>query len=359
MTDQAFNNAVDTSKGVTLCLCFIIGTLGNLVSFLYFKSRKRDISNVLYMFITATDLVISIAALPKGVSILSDRQAGIIFGNRFGCEAYYYTWNIAIALSVFLVLCLSTTRTISLMRPFQPLKMRYLVFAILAYFLVIVLQMITLSLLSAVAIEFGSYTCVITVTHSDLTAVHEVIFTVISVLNNIEFTVPVFVVVISCVISGAVLKKRNKNVQQRELQQSRNRATVTILLFALLYFICNIQEVITLFLLTLCKFTKNWTYYYDYKQSIRQYSRVFTVLLELETNSALNPVLYFWRMPALREYTMTGMRRILRLMIEIRRPATNAPAAADTRFCNRINENIDVAEGQQPTAAPELLETRF
>ena len=359
MTDQAFNNAIDTSKGVTFCLCFIIGTLGNIVSFLYFKSKKRDISNVVYMFITATDLVISIAALPKGISILSDNQPGIIFGNKFGCEAYYYTWNIAIALSFFLVLCLSTTRTISLLRPYQPLKMRYLVFAIVAYFLLIVLQMITLSLLSAVEIKFRSNTCVITVTHSDLTAFHGVIFTVISVLNNIEFTVPVFVVVISCVISGVVLKKRNKNVQQRELQQSRNRATVTILLFALLYFICNIHAVIKLFLLTLCKFTNDWTYYHNYYRSIRRYSRVTNVLLDLETNSALNPVLYFWRMPALREYTMTGVRRIFRLMIEIRRPATNAPAAADTRFCNRINENIDVAEGQQPAAAPELLETRF
>ena len=359
MTDRVFKNAMHTSKGVTFCLCFIIGTLGNIVSFLYFKSKKRDISNVVYMFITATDLVISIAALPKGISILSDNQPGIIFGNRFGCEAYYYTWNIAIALSVFLVLCLSTTRTISLLRPFQPLKIRYLVIAVVAYFLVIVLQMITLSLLSAVAIKFASYMCIITVTHSDLTAVHEVIFTVISVLNNIKFTVPVFVVVISSVISGVVLKKRNKNVQQRELQQSRNRATVTILLFALLYFICNVQEVINLFLLTLCKFTNNWTYYHDFNQSIRRYSRVFTVLLDLETNSALNPVLYFWRMPALREYTMTGVRRIFRLMIEIRRPAINAPVAADTRFCNRINGNIDVAEGQQPTAAPELIETRF
>ena len=359
MTDQAFNNAVDTSKGVTLCLCFIIGTLGNIVSFLYFKSKKRDISNVLYMLITANDIVVSITALPRGISFLSDRQPGIILGNRFGCEAQYCIWNVTIAFSVFLVICLSASRTISLLMPFRPQNTRLLIIAVATYIVGILSKVITLRSLDGVTIKFNAPNCDCELFIS-IKALQEIKHLVISVFYNIEFTAPAFVVVISCVISVVVLTKRNKNFQQRELQQSRNRATVTILLFALVYFICNIFAVLNLMLLTICKFTDDWTLYFDFYQfDTQNYFRISLDLL-LQANSAANPVLYFWRMPALREYIMSGIRNILGLMTEIWRPsAINASAAADTLFCNRINENIDDAARQQPAAAPELLETRF
>ena len=360
MTDRVFNKTGDISYGVICCFSFLIGTVGNIVSFLYFKSKKRDISNVLYMLITANDIVISITALPRGTSFLSDRQPGIILGNRFGCEAQYCIWNVTLALSVFLVICLSAARTISLLRPFQSQKIRYMMVAVVIYFVGILSKVIVLRSLDGVKIEFNAVNCACTTFISDK-ALQEVILLIISILYNIEFTVPAFVVVVSCTISVVVLTKRNNlNFQQRELQQSRNRATITILLFALVYFICNICAVLKLMLLTLCKFTDDWTFYFDFYQFDTQNYFRNSFDLFLQANSAANPVLYFWRMPALREYTMTGIRNIIRLMTEIRRPsANNAPAAADTRFCNRINENIDDAARPQPATAPELLETRF
>ena len=123
-------------NGSICCLCFLIGTLGNFVSFLYFKSKSREISNVLYILITANDIVVSIAVLPVGISFLSKGEPGIIFGNRYGCLAWENTWRIATLLSVFLVACLCITRTISLLIPFLRQKIRHLFIALVVYLLI-------------------------------------------------------------------------------------------------------------------------------------------------------------------------------------------------------------------------------
>ena len=123
--------AVNYFYGSICCLCFLIGTLGNIASFSYFKSKKSDISSLIYMLITANDIVVSITLLPVGMSFLSKGKPGLIFGNKYGCATWYYTWKIAIKLSVFLVLCLSVTRTFSLLRPFIRQKIKYFVLAVM------------------------------------------------------------------------------------------------------------------------------------------------------------------------------------------------------------------------------------
>ena len=123
-------------NGSICCLCFYFGTLGNIVSFLYFKSKKKDISTVIYMLITANDVVVSITVLPVGISFLSKGQPGLIFGNKYGCSVWRNLWSLVVFVSVFLVLCLCVTRTISLLRPFQQQKVRYLVFAVVTYLII-------------------------------------------------------------------------------------------------------------------------------------------------------------------------------------------------------------------------------
>ena len=69
----AFNQAADITYGTICLLCFLAGTTGNTASFLYFRSKERDISRLIYMLITATDIVISVSVVPVGVSFLSNR----------------------------------------------------------------------------------------------------------------------------------------------------------------------------------------------------------------------------------------------------------------------------------------------
>ena len=143
------------SVGSICCLIFLIGTLGNIVSFLYFKSKKRDISSVIYMLITANDIVVSITVLPVGISFITQGQPGLIFGNKYGCEVWYHIWNTAIKLSAFLVLCLCITRTISLLRPFQRQKIKYVVIAVVLYLVINLAFEATLRSLNSAEVVFN------------------------------------------------------------------------------------------------------------------------------------------------------------------------------------------------------------
>ena len=308
------------SYGSFCCLIFLIGTLGNIVSFLYFKSKKRDISSVIYLLITTNDIVLSITLLPVGISAFSKGQPALTFGNRYGCEVWDVIWTIAINLSVFLVLCLSVTRTISLLRPFKTQKIKFLVLAVVSSMVISLVFETTLLSLDSTGVVFhpGLLRCM---WYFDILKAAIIVF---AVKDNIFFTAPAIVVFISCVISVVVLTRRNKvgNLQQRELQQSRNRATVTILLFALLYGVCNVPSVIDAMLFTFSVMTQNWEIYYNFYNFDKHYYYWNTTKILLPAaNSAANPILYFWRMPALREYIMSGIRRMLGLNREVRMPA--------------------------------------
>ena len=140
VTEQAFNKAADMTYGFICCLFFFIGTVGNLISFIYFKSKRRDISNVIYMIITGNDILISITILPVGISSLSNRQPDPWFSSEYGCVAWVYIWKVAVSISIFLVICLSISRTTSLLRPFKRQKIRYFIISVITY-LVLVLPL--------------------------------------------------------------------------------------------------------------------------------------------------------------------------------------------------------------------------
>ena len=311
----------DVTFGSACCLCFLIGTLGNIVSFLYFKSKKRDISSVIYMLITINDLVISILVLPVGISYLSNRRKGLIFGNKYGCAVWSGAWRVSITLSVFLVLCLSVTRTISLVKPFIRQKVRYLIAAVGMYLVLTQVRMVLLQTSNSFKVTFSFVHSRCGMVHNGALKKSE--FLALFVSYNIIYTAPAFVVAISCVISAVELTRRNRmgNVQQRELQQSRNRATVTILLFALLYGVCNIP-LVTMYILH----THAWNYDIEnwygewFSFDTRRYYYNSVDLLLLAANSAANPVLYFWRMPRLREYTT---KRLIRAMGIVSRGRTS------------------------------------
>ena len=75
---ENFNRGADVAYVSICCLCFLIGTSGNLVSFLYFKTKTKEISTVIYMMTTLNDVLISILILPVGVSYWSKRQPGTL-----------------------------------------------------------------------------------------------------------------------------------------------------------------------------------------------------------------------------------------------------------------------------------------
>ena len=161
------NKAAEVTCASSFLISSIIGTLGNIVSFLYFQSRKRDISNSIYMLTTVTDFVISITLLPIGRSFLSRRHPKMLFINKYSCAAWYYIFCITtIYLSPFLVLCLCVARTLSLLKPFLKQKLRYVVIAVLFFVAVNLAMMAILHLLGVLIVEWDSYTFIVSFTEA-------------------------------------------------------------------------------------------------------------------------------------------------------------------------------------------------
>ena len=163
------------------------------------------------------------------------------------------------------MLCLSITRTLSLIRPFQRQKIKYLLIAIVSYLLLIF------------ASNIG--------------------------VHNVVYIAPAFVVATSCILTAVLLTRRNNVAGQQELQQSRNRATVTILLFALVYGVCNVPLVVHYILFTYAMHTDSMEWFHNLYQFDTQYDYMIAIdTVLIAVNSAANPILYFWRMPGLREF---------------------------------------------------------
>lgn len=326
-----FNRAADLTYGTFCLICFSVGTSGNLASFLYFWSKKRDISSSVYMMVTVTDTAISMLALPVGISFLTARSPGLIFQNEHSCAGWSFLWGVAVRLSIFFVLCLCVTRTYSLMKPFSQQRITYLVVVVVIYILLQIGQWVGLSQQGAYYRFSSEIACC--GMYLPPTA-DPAVYLFLEISTIVTFILPSFVVAGSCVLSAVMLHKTQGEGGQSEQQQSKNRATTTILLFALLYLVCNVPLVARLIIGTYSAFTEG-VFFYDFFlwDTLFYYENATSTLL-LATNSAVNPVLYFWRMPNVRRYTMSKVRGVLyshhRGGVEMRH-LSNKSSISDTR----------------------------
>ena len=168
------------------------------------------------------------------------------------------------------------------------------------------------------------------------------LFLALLISLNLTYSAPLLVVATSCVISVVMLMRKNKTIQQqhRALQQSRNRATVSILLFALVYVLCNIPYDCHLFFSTIFIRTGNLEWLVSLYEFDTQayYQNLMNILLPAG-NSAANPLLYFWRMPLIRNIIKLTISRLLR---EIRRLAKNVQQLVEEGSANRAIWNNNV-----------------
>ena len=307
----AFAGDADIIYGLILIAIFLLGTTGNTMSFIYFRSKKKDIANTTYMLITANDIIVSITALPAALCFLAGRDPGLIFGDKTGIVIWFFLWEGSVRLSIFLVICLCITRTVAMLRPFYFQKIRYLVAAVMVYSLLQLIQLIVIVLIGdSIVIRFDHQYAkpVARLTDLDVITNTALFYAVNTHINDIT---PVLVVGTCCIISIVKLRQQRGVNQQYERQKSRSRATSTILMFSLVYGICNIPFSLENTLRTHALLTGSWDVYYHlykYDTLLYLYYNNITHTHLRAANSAANPVLYYWRMPRLRDHTVTWLR---------------------------------------------------
>ena len=307
---ESYNLNLDRLYGIVYCFCFGLGFFGNILSFSYFLTRRSDLPNTLYRIITIVDVVTGVGSLAMAVTFLTERTPGLIFGTPVLCTAWSYLWHVTSRLSIFLVVVLSCSRTYYLLRPFGKQRLGPSLGVIAVYALLQIAQTVWFQVQEGTNVRYVQpmARCVLLFGHHD----NEGTMLYLDIVRTITFILPIFVVFVSCAISTRVtLRRISRSIRygsgRGELRKSRNRATVTIMLFAGVWALLNVPLVVSEILHTIdyhCDYRFDF-HSFDYNGVYLLYYDNFVSVLSVSVNAALNPLLYLWRMPSCRVFMET------------------------------------------------------
>lgn len=289
----------DIFLGSVYVICGMLGIPANLAAFSYF-SRNRNFSNVLYCMINVTDAMICAISLPLADIFLNERREGAIFGNRVLCYIWTLLWSLLNDFSLLLILVLSGVRIWILVRPFQRINPHYVTLGMILYMLYPAGYIVYLLSDETTRVSYISTTgcCSINVSDSNLRVNALVWLT--------SMLAPVVAVVCSSVAMLCLVKRTRKSMRDGlgnldSLIKSRIHATITVVMFATVYFVISLPnimysfDVLQMFVVSFFKTPKpifgavsNLILIYNY--------------LGLAINSTLNPVIYYGRMEGFRKF---------------------------------------------------------
>lgn len=278
--------AIDHLYGSLCILSIIIGIPANLFSFRCFLAQRRSVSSITYTCISAVDCLTLLNSVPVAVTYFTLRDDAV-FSNKVYCNLWGVTQRLLSSLSIFYVAVLSLSRTFVLLMPFRRLKIEVVITTIGVHF---VLQCVVASMpyweSGGHFLYLADYaTCEHIVTPTNK---YE---TLSNVLNEIIYSIPIFPIILSCVISVCILMRDNADQLHDEQRDKKRYASVTIVLFTCIYIVFNLgSRIINNFKLIEAAMQADPT---GYLLNLLYY--ICVVL-----NAALNPVFYIIRMHALR-----------------------------------------------------------
>ena len=297
------NNAIDRTIGALVILCMIIGITGNISSFIFFwRERLTIFPHRLYLIISGVDICTSIAGFPV-VAVLFNGRLPVLFSYYVVCGAWTLTFNFLQRFSMFMVLIVSSTRTIAILMPFNRVHKRAALSAC-GCFGIYLLTIDTLYLgLGEVSFVFWSPggCCGVGPT-GDPGGITWLVY--IMQLLVIVFIISL-AVFISFFLSAASLLKR-KSIRSDNDRQSRD-VSVTIALFTAVFLVCNLP----LFTLQLIDNCLTWFKLdrssFDRSTFVMWYGWLLSHHFFITLNAALNPCLYYLRFKKLREWVSVKM----------------------------------------------------
>ena len=125
----------DCLIAVGFLVCFFIGLPGNCLALKYFiNTKRRNLSDLLYIVACCIDICSSIIHLPVAVNLLNARKRGI-FGNRVFCSMWYFALMLLQQMSMFVVMLISLSRAIVIIFPFYKVSKKAVLASALIFFL--------------------------------------------------------------------------------------------------------------------------------------------------------------------------------------------------------------------------------
>ena len=277
---------------IAICygVCFVVGISGNGVSLRYFLSGPRKLSILLYRSISINDILISIIIFPDMSSIAT--REPVMFTSRIFCTIWGVCWDVCVYLSTFLVCVMSISRTYTMVFPFRKLDKKKIMIGIVCYIIFLILYRCLLLLITKYV--YDSESCFCSSDSRDYEAGVINAEALEAHIGNVLLASPVLPIFISCVISICILNRDIKSGNAKsQIAKSKHKATVTIIIFTLLYTVCNVPVVVLniYWIMSYKKypepyFTSNFMYFYSWH---------ILYILSVCVNSACNPVIYITR----------------------------------------------------------------
>ncbi|KAL5250418.1 hypothetical protein ACHWQZ_G016221 [Mnemiopsis leidyi] len=291
-------DALDKVFGIAHALCFIIGLLGNIVLIWYFMTHVRyDLPTILYIMCCVNDLLTASLVLFVAVSFLNKRDAQFFEDATF-CKCWALLSRINHRISVFLVMVLSISRTVSLTTPLRMIKRRFALVSIGVWVFLAILYEVVLTSAgfyhsvyerrdAFCDMEFGDT--------ANLTALSKKVDVV---GTCVTYAAPVTVVMISCLVCVINLKRGVCANNMPHIMRMKQKATVTIIIFTVVFIILNIPELVqTVMWFVVVNKYGYWPGPPDFLHPfIYFYFKNFTNVLCLGINATANPIVLFWRM---------------------------------------------------------------
>ena len=141
------NPTIDAFLGSFYICCSVLGVPANMAALFFFVRQRKEtlrtptnsvlrehtlLFNTIYLAIVFNDLLIAATTFPVAEGFLSERQP-VLFSNANFCTVWGVLWNVLPFYSVFLVLTMSITRSVILVKPKVVVRRTGLVAAMVCY----------------------------------------------------------------------------------------------------------------------------------------------------------------------------------------------------------------------------------
>ena len=304
---------LDCFLGAFLILLTIIGLFGNVISFSYFwKRRKKTIHDFLYMLISVSDGLTSMTSLPVIVSLLNFR-APTLFDIDVICKFWPIAFYLLIRVSMFLVIIVSVTRALAIVRPLTGNHARVQPKNVLMGVISYCLLLLTIDLLYVLFgrsgtekmikfIKNASFCEILSAEKLDIGGSEVGIGWKTSLyltLLHLELLLPCVVVFVSFSVSTISLLKRR--TMKSEDEKNFRRISVTIAIFTAKFLICYLPGFVLQMVYLINLFNVKMALF-EQGSTFLQYGHLVIQFILPQLNSAVNPYLYFARMPRFRKW---------------------------------------------------------
>ena len=286
----------DVLLATVLCVCFLVGFPGNILSLRYFLSKPgRSLSVNLYIASCCIDSVTSIFHLPAAAVLFNQRNPGIMDNPTF-CSFWYPIFFFLQQMSMFLVLLMSVSRTLAIMYPFFRINKRAVISSIPVYAAYLMLWF-TVNFYNAKSVFTKNNPFCYLASQNPLLGI------AYNIHYNICTGVPPIIITVAFTVTITKLIMGQKDLQS--LSRKNNfQASVTISYFTAVFLACNLAAFTNGVLYLVTVRILNNTTLLKSAEFMRFYWWFMSSLFCMVLNAALNPILYFWRMKELKQFVL-------------------------------------------------------